>query len=595
VVWAGIKAVSTLLSWTRGGDQHIPVESGGERTQFPGILMDNYMNMSHFGGSLNTAASSDLPNNYIAATAHCDAKQMGNMVFRILYQRLEDGALPASVVDFSFVLEGHEEDELPERVLGSVRMVHCDPINRALPVELTAMQPEEEERAPTGTPEHLQFVTSPKSILGSLPLPGILSSKSKQKSPVARTPNTPQITAVANTALDRTWGFFGHKTHRPHSPSSGQKEESKEEEVMPVPVPRTASLLIVMPDDENPYRAGIDSLIEILDGVQVPVRKAGLLETQKYISTPLTEQQITVLPYGSMRQEEFVNLDVLETLNRDDLGRFYAAADCKLKEAAVKLVESTAWRGRIFPIDKRTCRIELQSGQFFQQGVDRMGNPVFYFRNMCVGPWRQDAEAVISAVLHRFETCLAKVCEKKPGTKVTLVVLLGKPYFAKKKKKKPKKKTERRDDETKTMTTGGDDDDGDDYEDEDEATTATESTMSWNPFKMGVNPRLNQSEDYHVHTNQTMLRKLIQILMDNYPERLHKAIFVPGNSRGYGYWGTALGVQIAIRNNIKAPRTRTRCFILHRISELKEFVHQSQIVTIAGGEAVLDESVFQCT
>jgi hypothetical protein len=561
LVWVGIKAVSMLQSWTRESDQQIPVESGGERTQFPGICMSNYMQMHHFGGSLQTNAV--LPTNYIAATARVDANQMGNMLSRMLYQRLEDGALGASIVDFSYVLEGHKTDELPERVLGTVRMVHCDPIKYALPVELSAQQ--EQEAHPV-----LSIDVENRQLSSTVP------------------PGTHSVKDNAKQETTSWWGFLGHKT------ASVEQGETKEEEKIPDSTADPRSQ--VLKDDDGPFRAGIDALIDILDGVQVPVRRASLDDYQLHVATNIPEDQLSLLT-PQIRHEDLVNLPVLEKLDRSDLRRYYTACECDLKIAAIRIIESTAWRGITFPINTRFCRIELQSGQFFQQGNDLKGNTVFYFRNMCVGPWRQDADAVIRAVLHRLETSLQKLTKKKPGVKITLVVLLGRPLF-KKKKNRGKKKHDKNDDETKI--TAENTEAGETLEDEDEHTDVTLSERvdgedtSWNPFKMGVNPRLQASEDYHVHTNPTLIKQLIDTLMLHYPERLHKVIFVPGKSRGYGYWGTAVQVQIAIRNTIQSPRTRSRCFVLHRVGELKEFVHRSEIVTIAGGEAPLHEEVFEC-
>ena len=135
IVRAGIKIVSTVLSWTRGGDQYFPVECGGERTRFQGICMDNYMQLHHFGGSLQSNPS--FPSNYVATTANLDSKHMRNMIFRFLYNRLE-ATLPAIIVDLSYVLEGNREDELSERVIGTVRLVHFDPEKIAHPIELSS-------------------------------------------------------------------------------------------------------------------------------------------------------------------------------------------------------------------------------------------------------------------------------------------------------------------------------------------------------------------------------------------------------------------------------------------------------------------------
>lgn len=203
---------------------------------------------------------------------------------------------------------------------------------------------------------------------------------------------------------------------------------------------------------------------------------------------------------------------------------------------------------------------------------------------------------MIQAVLHRLETRLLVLKRKKADVKITLVVLLGRSLVEKKKHRKTK--TQKNDDETKITSDSTEEGNA---PQEDEGTEEVNDTVAfgdeetfWNPFRAGVNPRLQRSEDFHVHTNQALIKTLIHTLLEHYPERLHKAIFVPGKSRGYGYWKTALGVQLAIRNSIVSVRTRSKCFILHRACELKEFIHPSEIVTIAGGEAPLQEGAFEC-
>ena len=96
-------------------------------------------------------------------------------------------------------------------------------------------------------------------------------------------------------------------------------------------------------------------------------------------------------------------MSLLLLITRGEVRRHYVASGCNMKKAAIRIVETAAWRGQTFPIDQRICRIELQSGQFFQQGSDFAGRPVFYFRNMGLGPWRKDCNASVAAVLHRLE------------------------------------------------------------------------------------------------------------------------------------------------------------------------------------------------
>jgi hypothetical protein len=530
LVWAGIKVASTILSWTRGGDQCFPVEGRGERARFPGMLMDYFVQLNHFGGCLQS--NSAVPANYVATTANFDAKRMGNMLFRFLYNRVER-ALPAIVVDFSYALEGNTDHELSQKVLGTVRMVHVDPEETAHSVEMSSNE--------------------------------------------TRMQATPAVSRANSTIVP--------------------KQEEMKADTQPYTIAERSCR--ALSDDCGPFQTGIDDLIDILHGVLVPVRRTSLLDYQIHLATVLTPSQVAQLP-PQIHPEDFVNLPALEKLDRSDLRRYYVACECDLKEAAVRIVKSTAWREITFPVDTRTCRIELQSGQFFQQGKDLKRNPVFYFRNMCVGPWRKDSDAVIQAVLHRLETRLQVLKRKKADVKITLVVLLGRSLVVKKKKKKNhrKIKSEKNDDETKVTA---DNTEEGNAPGEDEGTDDVNDTEAFgdenefgNPYRAGVNPRLPRSEDYHVHTNQALIKTLIHILLEHYPERLHKAIFVPGKSRGYGYWKTALGVQLAIRSSVVSVRTRTKCFILHRACELKEFVHPSEIVTIAGGEAPIQEGVFEC-
>ena len=123
------------LDTQRGGTDTFREAADNKSTPFPGMTMSNYMDTTHFGGSLQTDPY--LPKNYVAVTSHVDASKM-NLAARILYQRLEEGALPSCIADFTFVLEGHEADELPERALGTIRMVHVDPVKVALPTFYSA-------------------------------------------------------------------------------------------------------------------------------------------------------------------------------------------------------------------------------------------------------------------------------------------------------------------------------------------------------------------------------------------------------------------------------------------------------------------------
>lgn len=89
---------------------------------------------------------------------------------------------------------------------------------------------------------------------------------------------------------------------------------------------------------------------------------------------------------------------VLKEFSTNDVRRFLVESNGKIKVAVARLTSTALWRREVFPVDIRKCRVELQSGQIFSYGEDYDGHPVFFFRNMCLGPWRKNAEATVSAV-----------------------------------------------------------------------------------------------------------------------------------------------------------------------------------------------------
>jgi hypothetical protein len=218
------------------------------------------------------------------------------------------------------------------------------------------------------------------------------------------------------------------------------------------------------------------------------------------------------------------------------------------------------------------------------------GYPLFYFRNMCLGPWRQEPGAVIQAVLHRLEKSLSLLSR---GSKITLIVLLGRPILPKRRRLKNNTVShDRTDDETKITaenTEGG----------QDvvncailEHETIDESAGS--PYRMGINPRLEEGEDFFDHTNRDLILQLLDTLFKHYPERLHRALLAPGRSRGYGYWKSAFSLQLAIRNVVKSSKVRSKFITLNHMYELKKYVHPSELVAFAGGKAIVHKSAFEC-
>lgn len=551
LAWAALKTVSYILSWSqsRKGEAQIPVESGAGRTPFPGMNLRNYTKTTHFGGSLQTDPS--LPKNYVSVTTHVDASKM-SMATRVLYQRLEEGGLPASVVDFTFVLEGEEADELPERALGSIRIVHLDPAKVALPISFSAWQHSMDE-VPTVSEE-------PSSRRG------LMSSLSSY---------SPRFASELNAVWNSVWSISdpllnGTKSPDDHQNDSHQKQPSSAE--------------VSNRHRADPFQAGVDALSDILSDVTVPIRRENLSsdDTLTKEKDGAAQAESALLP-PSMRQQNTINVPVLSRTSTRDMRRYFLASNCDLKEAAVRIVKSVAWRGITFPIDRHKCRIELQSGQFFQQGNDLGGDPVFYFQNMCMGPWRQDLDASVASLLHRLESSLVRLSQDKPDVKCTVIVLMGRPLRRVKKKKGKQENNENAStaDESKDATEG---EGGKDSVADDQIVAAEETV--WNPFRLGVNPRAPPGEDYHVHSNIDMIYRLSDVLSSHYPERLKKLLLVTGGS-------SYLSAKFGIRKYIASARTRAKVVQLNGVSELTRFVDESELATIVGGKVEVHSDAFE--
>ena len=227
-------------------------------------------------------------------------------------------------------------------------------------------------------------------------------------------------------------------------------------------------------------------------------------------------------------------------------------------------------------------------------------------------------DAVVAAVLHRLERAMNYLQEEQTpkSVRITFVVLMGKPLIRKRKKKRHRRSqesgtesdddNETRDEQSSTaqdtagsITTGTDDESSN----KTSASTTTEQQSASSSAKtngngtlgrIGVNPRVAHPEEYSVHSTPALLRRLVRLMMDHYPERLYKVIIAPGKRRGYGYFGTAVGAQLAIHNNITSARTRSKCFILHRLRELREYIDKEELITIAGGYAPILPSAYEC-
>jgi hypothetical protein len=514
---AVLKVLGFLFSLTRKGrESPLVLEAQRDRFPLPAIRVKNYSETYHFGGALQTDPT--LPKNYVAVSSVYQSNNMPNFIARLLFARLERGALENNIVDFTFVLEGEQEDELPERALCTVRMVHVALHDVAHPVSTSALKPVVEPEKMIRR-ERFSIVKSLRDVVSIMGSP-----------------------------------MRGGNAMRRMASSNGLLEDVKLDEFVDA---------LNYVDSDDPLEVAANELTDLLSDTQVPVRMMP-------VDGERNSNFLVVRP-----RDEMTPADVLDRVTRDDMKRFFVAADCDLKNAAVRIVETTAWRGMTFPVDKRKCRIELENGQFFQQGRDLQGRPVFYFRNMCLGPWRNDVESVISAVLYRFDKALRIFSEADPALKFTLIILMGKPYGSKK--------------EVQEVRSAGDKKEkaaGDKKEDE-----ADDETANSNVEILIANPRIGPSESLQCHTNTILLQRLMDILSAHYPERLGKALVVPGKGNN-SYYGVLVGGRIKLNSFLSSSKTRNKVHFLKKKFELKEHVAEAELINIVGGTAAIDPAAF---
>ena len=354
----------------------------------------------------------------------------------------------------------------------------------------------------------------------------------------------------------------------------------------------------------EPFDLAVNKLIELLADVRIPIRddvQLGAVLTHGRTGTR------PVVPLGSAPsaqealevRRDLRQVSILRVVNRNDLLRFFVASNCSLKKATVRIVESAAWRGLTFPIDARTCRVELQTGQFFQQGRDLGGRPVFYFRQMLKGPWRGDEDAVIAAVVHRLEQSMVHYAREDPDVRCTLIVLTGKPQ----KKKSATDITNAgsvasqesfEESAAQQDSVGADDlDTNGEEEDHFEEFPAEDiQIMAPKGAENFDNPRVPESEKYYVHSNDPMLKRLIKLVMLHYPERLYRALVVKGHGAPRG-GRTALGGMIALSGFVGSANTRRKVKFIRKCTDLQKYVDKKELIHLAGGDADISPAAFE--
>lgn len=539
-----VRFLSFLFSLTiKGQESPLSLQARRDRIPFPAIRVASYGQTYHFGGPMQD--NDELPKNYVGMNMAFTPKGMPNLVSRFLFTYLND-QMSERVLDFTLVLEGESEDELPERALCTTRMVRVD-------TGAVAKTPTTNDFRQVGQATGDEPRSVPSEQEGALQIwwQGLA---------------TVLATAFRASLVVSGWAT-GHQNEAAAIALSPRLAEGK----IPLQIPRGPS----SPRYDVAIEGAIDEVTALLKGVRVPVRRNSLGQ----MSSPKYSGRLSkVLP------EDMVLVPVLETINRHDIKRFLTSSGYNIGMAAVRIVETSGWRGRTFPVNINGCRIELQSGQFFQRGYDRSGNPVFYFATTCRGPWRRNTEATMSAALHRFETALSELCTVKPDTCITLVVLLGHSKLG-------KNSTDGLGEAEDEESENGDAEEGSECRTaETIKTTALDSHCGESRHYIS-NPRIPVAEAWQLHSTKEIVEEFISLLFLHYPERISKVLLAKGKGRKT-FYATKVAVARAMKHCVASSESRTRITFLQTLSRLRLFIDETELSEAAGGSSPMSDAAF---
>ena len=298
--------------------------STGDTTSIPALRLAECGETYHFGGSLQTDPS--LPTNYVASTIHMESQQNMSFTTRMLLSYVELGGLVRNISDFTYVMAGEAPDELPERALGTVRMVHCalntlpmsciSLVSDVGTVELQAIKPPNMADRDPRSLYLKMFVTDPLVVSAKLLIQSLQGLRK-----VRSTLNQ------ANPVI----------TMRRKSPN---KRES-----LRAAIDTTAA---------DPFEKAVNELVNILEDVKVPVRRCRDFDSEEYFSSSQnaastsTASVVSGISAVAMQSGAFIEQSILHTVSRETMRRYFIASDCSLRTASVRLIESATWRAVTF-------------------------------------------------------------------------------------------------------------------------------------------------------------------------------------------------------------------------------------------------------
>jgi CRAL/TRIO domain len=183
--------------------------------------------------------------------------------------------------------------------------------------------------------------------------------------------------------------------------------------------------------------------------------------------------------------------------------------------------------------------------------------------------------------VHLFDTALSTLTRINPCARVTLNFLLGKPLcggpVGKSAQHNQQEDASVQGTADSTLTLPG------------TGLVTIDTSHKTKLVEGSWNPRVREDELWYPHTNDQVVQKLIAIVRNHYPERLHRVLLVAGS--GFRFARTALGRNLAIRRALPDTKLRSRVVYIARYKDIHKFVEPTKIPAFAGGTA--DQAVIQ--
>lgn len=252
---------------------------------------------------------------------------------------------------------------------------------------------------------------------------------------------------------------------------------------------------------------------------------------------------------ASSSESDLRMLPVLSIMKLSTIQRFLLESKLDTKQTAVKVIKTAAWRGRTFPLNLSKCRIEIQSRQLVEYGVDLDKNRVLYFRTVCRGPWRNNLEASFHAFLHSLEDVLSKSSSKGEMQGFCLVVLLG---------------TFERDRKRTRKDTGSTSDDDIDMK--------SPQTLQAQGVLFG-NQRVSHKEAWNLHANAELLDCMLHACITHYPGVLAKLLFVTGDGPLRLFKNSSIARQFVQKMSAHVSVSK----LLQNSSSLNNYINDQQL------------------